>query len=162
MSKQISSDDFRKASGLWATGVSIVTTTDKDGKPYGLTMNSVTSLSLDPPLYIVNLDKGSDTLIHLKETGAFCINVLSSDQQALSNVFAKKGDTKFDGVDYQAGFANVPCLAGALMSIQCSLHEEHDGGDHVIAVGKVEEIRQADPETTEPLLFYRGRYAAIR
>ena len=87
----ISPENFRKASGLWATGVSIVTTVDGDGTPFGLTMNSVTSLSLDPPLYLVNLDKGSDTLNALLVSRAFCINVLASDQQPLSNAFAKKG-----------------------------------------------------------------------
>ena len=161
MAEQISADDFRKASGLWATGVSIVTTSDQSNKPFGLTMNSVTSLSLDPPLYVVNLDKGSDTLKVLKNGAAFCINVLSSDQQELSNRFAKKGDNKFDGVDYTPGFEGVPCLEGALMSIQCSVEAMHEGGDHEIVVGRVEQIVQQDPEQVRPLIFYRGRYADI-
>lgn len=162
MSELISADDFRKASGLWATGVSIVTTADDDGKPYGLTMNSVTSLSLDPPLYVVNLDKGSDTLKVLENGGAFCINVLASEQQELSNRFAKKGDNKFEGVDFDAGFSGTPCITGALMSIQCSVEGIHEGGDHKIVVGRVEQIVQRDPEQTQPLIFYRGRYAEIR
>jgi len=162
MSESISADDFRKASGLWATGVSIVTTADKTGKPYGLTMNSVTSLSLDPPLYIVNLDKGSDTMKVLEDGGAFCINVLASDQQELSNRFAKKGDNKFDGVNVNSGFAGAPCLEGALMSIQCSVESMHEGGDHIIVVGRVEKIEQLDPEQNAPLLYYRGRYAEIK
>jgi len=95
MTTTISPENFRKASGLWATGVSIVTTIDGSGAPFGLTMNSVTSLSLNPPLYLVNLDNGSDTLTALMESRAFCINVLASDQQALSNKFAKKGGDKF-------------------------------------------------------------------
>ncbi|MEM7465777.1 MAG: flavin reductase family protein [Pseudomonadota bacterium] len=162
MSAAISPDDFRKASGLWATGVSIVTTIDTEATPYGLTMNSVTSLSLDPPLYIVNLDKGSDTLITLEASGAFCINVLSDQQQELSNRFAKKGGNKFEDVAYSPGFRDVPCLTGALMSIQCEVHDIHDGGDHKIVVGKVAAITHLDPETTQPLLFYRGRYVDIK
>lgn len=162
MSAQISADDFRKASGLWATGVSIVTTADNAGRPYGLTMNSVTSLSLDPPLYVVNLDKGSDTLKVLQNGGGFCINVLAAEQQDLSNRFAKKGDNKFDGVDYTAGIAGVPCITGALMSIQCSVEAMHEGGDHSIVVGRVQDIVQQDPEQVKPLIFYRGRYADIR
>lgn len=161
MPAQISADDFRKASGLWATGVSIVTTVDKAGKPYGLTMNSVTSLSLEPPLYVVNLDKGSDTLTVLENGGGFCINVLASDQQDLSNRFAKKGDNKFEGVEYTSGYAEVPCIVGALMSIQCSVEAMHEGGDHSIVVGRVQDITHQDPEKVKPLLYYRGRYAEI-
>ena len=161
MSETISSDDFRKASGLWATGVSIVTTVDAAGKAHGLTMNSVTSLSLDPPLYIVNLDKGSDTLVSLESTRVFCINVLADSQQDLSNKFAKKGPDKFADVNYNAGFKDVPCVDGALMSIQCSVHDIFDGGDHKIVVGKVEKIDHADPDVIKPLLFYRGKYVDI-
>lgn len=161
MAATISSDDFRKASGLWATGVSIVTTVDQSGKALGLTMNSVTSLSLDPPLYIVNLDKNSDTLPALEGSGAFCINVLADGQQDLSNRFAKKGDNKFDGVDYESGIENVPRLSGALMTIDCRVKSLFDGGDHKIVVGEVEQISHLDPEISKPLLYYRGRYAEI-
>ncbi|MGR8949932.1 MAG: flavin reductase family protein [Gammaproteobacteria bacterium] len=124
-------------------------------------MNSVTSLSLEPPLYIVNLDKNSDTLPALQSTGVFCINVLADSQQDLSNRFAKKGDNKFEGVAYHPGVGNVPCLDGALMCIECRVHEIFDGGDHKIVVGKVEDIKHSDPDTTKPLLYYRGRYADI-
>lgn len=161
MSSKISSDDFRQASGLWATGVSIVTTADKAGKGFGLTMNSVTSLSLDPPLYVVNVDKGSDTLVPMIESGAFCINVLASDQDQISNRFAKKGDNKFDGVDYELGHGGAPRISGSLMSIECQVEAIHDGGDHKIVVGQVKQITTADPETTMPLLYYRGKYASI-
>lgn len=161
MPDKITADDFRKASGLWATGVSIVTTVDNEGSPYGLTMNSVTSLSLDPPLYVVNLDKGSDTLKVLNDGGDFCINVLAAEQQELSNRFAKKGDNKFDGVDYTPGFAGVPCITGALMSIQCSVEATHEGGDHAIVVGLVQAIAHQDPEEVKPLIYYRGRYADL-
>ena len=153
MSETISSDDFRKASGLWATGVSIVTTLDTSGKAYGLTMNSVTSLSLDPPLYIVNLDKGSDTLVALETTQVFCINVLASEQQELSNKFAKKGPDKFDGVDYSGGFREVPCINGALMNIQCSVHEMFDGGDHKIVIGKSRKLFMLIPRLFRHYFF---------
>ena len=91
MTTKFTPETFRKASGRWATGVSIVTTIDSDGVPFGLTMNSVASLSIDPPLYIVNVDNGSDTLAPMLSSRAFCINVLAEDQQELSNRFAKKG-----------------------------------------------------------------------
>ncbi len=162
MTQKISPEGFRKASGRWATGVSIVTTVDTDGEPFGLTMNSVTSLSLDPPLYIVNVDNGSDTLAPLLNSGSFCINVLAEGQQELSNRFAKKGDNKFDGVDYSAGATDAPQLGGALMSIDCRVNAVHDGGDHKIVVGEVVQIVTVDSDSTaKPLLFYGGGYASL-
>jgi len=162
MTTTISPENFRKASGLWATGVSIVTTVDGDGRPFGLTMNSVTSLSLDPPLYLVNLDNGSDTLNALLVSRAFSINVLADDQQALSNRFAKKGGDKFNDVSFTAGATGAPRLTGSLMTIDCRISAIHPGGDHQIVVGEVIEIVTTDPETnTKPLLFFCGRYAGL-
>lgn len=162
MTTTISPENFRKASGLWATGVSIVTTIDSHGAPFGLTMNSVTSLSLNPPLYLVNLDNGSDTLTALLESRAFCINVLASDQEALSNRFAKKGGDKFSEVAYSAGATGAPRIDGALMCIDCRIHAMHAGGDHQIVVGDVIEITTADPDSgAEPLLYYCGGYANV-
>jgi len=162
MTTTISPDNFRKASGLWATGVSIVATVDNSGTPFGLTMNSVTSLSLNPPLYLVNLDNGSDTLTALLESRAFSINVLAQGQQDLSNRFAKKGDDKFVDVGYSAGATGAPRLDGCLMNIDCRINAIHPGGDHRIVVGDVVEIATADPDAgVTPLLYYGGGYAAV-
>tara|TARA_Y100000588_G_scaffold366443_1_gene432170 strand:- start:735 stop:1229 length:495 start_codon:yes stop_codon:yes gene_type:complete len=162
MATKISTDSFRKASGRWATGVSIVTTSDPDGEPFGLTMNAVTSLSLDPPLYIVNVDISSDTLAPLLSSGTFCINVLAAGQQELSNRFAKKGNNKFEDIPYRTGATNAPQLDGALMSIDCRVNAVHDGGDHKIVVGEVIAI-VTDPDLTakKPLLYYGGSYASL-
>jgi flavin reductase (DIM6/NTAB) family NADH-FMN oxidoreductase RutF len=162
MARKITPEDFRKASGLWATGVSIVTAVDKAGVPFGLTMNSVTSLSLTPPLYLVNVDNGSDTLAPMLETRAFCINVLAADQQDLSNRFAKKGDDKFQAVEYVSGATGAPRLTGSLMSIDCEISAVHPGGDHQIVVGEVIEIVAADvTASVKPLLYFGGRYANV-
>ena len=162
MTTTISPENFRKASGLWATGVSIVTTIDERGAPFGLTMNSVTSLSLDPPLYLVNVDKGSDTLVALLESRAFCINVLASDQSELSNRFAKKGGNKFETVSHVPGATGAPRLSGALMYVDCRIAAVHPGGDHQIVVGDVVEIATADPDSgAKPLLYYGGGYAGL-
>ena len=162
MTTKITPETFRKASGRWATGVSIVTTIDSDGVPFGLTMNSVASLSLDPPLYIVNVDNGSDTLAPMLSSRAFCINVLTDDQQELSNRFAKKGDNKFQGVTYVAGATDAPRLEGTLVSIDCRVSVVHEGGDHKIVIGEVIDIATAAGESAaKPLLFYSGGYAAI-
>ncbi len=87
--KSFTTDDFRNTCGLWATGVSIVTTVGPEGEPYGLTMNGVTSLSLDPPMMLVCVDERSDTLAPMTKSRCFCINVLTKDQEQLSNRFAK-------------------------------------------------------------------------
>ncbi|MBK6660930.1 MAG: flavin reductase family protein [Proteobacteria bacterium] len=157
----ITPDTFRRASGLWATGVSIVTTVDGAGKPYGLTMNAVTSLSLNPPMFIVCVDNNSDTLAPMRDSKVFCINVLASTQQDLSNRFAKKGDEKFNGVAHAAGATGAPLLAGALLSIECAVTRIVPGGDHQIMLGEVQRIVTSDDAAGEPLLYFGGRYAAL-
>jgi len=157
----ITSEQFRRASGLWATGVSIVTTVDTAGKPYGLTMNAVTSLSLSPPMFIVCVDNNSDTLAPMRESKVFCINVLASAQQDLSNRFAKKGEEKFSGVAHSAGSTGAPVLEGALLSIECAISSIVPGGDHQIMLGEVRRIVTNESADIEPLLYFGGRYAAV-
>lgn len=163
MSKDdLTSEQFRRACGLWASGVSIVTTADADGIPYGLTMNAVTSLSLDPPMFLVCVDLGSDTLAPMTGSRCYCINVLTARQQELSNRFAKKGEDKFDGVAWQAGSTGAPVIGDTLISIECSVSDILDGGDHKIMCGLVEAIHSNDSVDVEPLLYYGGRYAALK
>lgn len=152
---------FRKASGYWTTGVSVVTTADVDGKPYGLTMNAVTSLSLSPPLFLICVDNRSDTLEPIRRSGAFCVNVLTALQQDLSNVFAKKGGDKFGGVNYERGVTGAPLLMGRLMAIECQVTGYHEAGDHKIFVGEVKNIDVTADEQAQPLIYYRGRYATL-
>lgn len=157
----ITPETFRRASGLWATGVSIVTTVDGAGKPYGLTMNAVTSLSLNPPMFIVCVDNNSDTLAPMRDSKVFCINVLASSQQDLSNRFAKKGDEKFNGVAHAPGATGAPLLDGALLCIECRVSDIVAGGDHQIMLGEVQRIVSNDSADIEPLLYFGGRYAAL-
>lgn len=157
----ITSEQFRKACSQWASGVSIVTTVDSAGKPFGLTMTAVTSLSLNPAMFIVCVDNNSDTLAPMRESKVFCINVLASNQQDLSNRFAKKGAEKFDGVGYAAGNTGAPVLAGALLSIECAVSSIVPGGDHQIMLGEVRRIVSNESEGVEPLLYFGGRYAAL-
>lgn len=157
----ITPDAFRRASGLWATGVSIVTTVDGAGKPFGLTMNAVTSLSLTPPMFIVCVDNNSDTLAPMRASKVFCINVLASTQQDLSNRFAKKGEEKFSGVAHTSGTSGAPLLDGALLAIECSVSSIVAGGDHQIMLGEVQRIVTNDTPGIEPLLYFGGRYAAL-
>jgi flavin reductase (DIM6/NTAB) family NADH-FMN oxidoreductase RutF len=157
----ITPDEFRRASGLWATGVSIVTTVDAAGRPYGLTMNAVTSLSLNPPMFIVCVDNHSDTLAPMRDSRVFCINVLASTQQDLSNRFAKKGEDKFNGIPHARGTTGAPLLGGALLCIECKIENVVAGGDHQIMLGVVQRIVPSTEPNVEPLLYFGGRYAGL-
>ncbi len=158
---ELTPDLFRKASGHWATGVAIVTTCDLDQSPYGLTMNSVTSVSLTPPLFLICVDNKSDTLEPMRRSGVFCINVLSLGQQVLSNTFAKKNPNKFDGVGFDRGTTGAPRLHGRLMAIECAVTASYPGGDHQIFIGEVRAISLPEADTLAPLLYFRGGYAQV-
>lgn len=157
----ITPDEFRRACGLWATGVSIVTTVDAAGKPYGLTMNAVTSLSLDPPMFIVCVDNNSDTLAPMRDSRVFCINVLASTQQDISNRFAKKGEDKFNSVSHARGATGAPVLDGVLLAIECKIDSIVAGGDHQIMLGELHRVVSNEVPGVEPLLYFGGRYAAL-
>ena len=117
----MSPEEFKKACGRWCTGVSIVTSTDADGRDCGMTLNSVTSVSLDPPLMLICLDNGSWTLNAVKTKGAFCINILSESQRELSVRFAEKNVDKFGSLRPKRGQLDVPILAGCLMAFECEV-----------------------------------------
>ena len=158
---ELSPELFRKACGYWATGVSIVTTVDVDDKPYGLTMNAITSLSLTPPLFLICVDNKSDTLEPMRRSGVFGINVLSLGQHELSNSFAKKNPSKFDGVGFERGHTGVPLLHDHVLAIECRVSATYPGGDHQIFVGEVLHISLPEPDNALPVLYFRGRYAAL-
>ena len=114
--------EFRKKCGLWCTGVSVVTTTNKEGIAFGVTLNSFTSLSMDPPLLLVCLDNTSDTLHALTDSGLFCVNVLSRDQERLSIKFSSPID-RFRDVELTSGLDNIPLLMGAIVSFECGVEQ---------------------------------------
>jgi flavin reductase (DIM6/NTAB) family NADH-FMN oxidoreductase RutF len=161
MGDEMTRDRFRRACGYWATGVSIITTIGRDGKPYGLTMNGITSLSLEPPLFLICVDERSGTLDALKHSGVFCINVLREDQQALADVFAGKGDDKFNGVSHERYGAGAPHLHGAIMAVECRVSEIMTGGGHEIVIGEARAILISEEQDAAPLLFYRGEYGRL-
>ena len=145
--------------GLFATGVTIITTRDEQGRPYGLTANAVTSLSLDPPLLLICVDRKAETFPHFFDSKIFVLNILAEDQEAVSRRFATTGGEKFAGLEYRLGQLGTPILAGTLGHIECRIIETIEGGDHVIHVGEVE---SAEWSEGRPLLFYRGRYHQLR
>ena len=155
----VSPDLFRQVAGCFATGVTVVTTQDRQGVPYGLTVNSFTSVSLDPPLVLVCLDNGLTGLDIFLESDRFAVNILTRDQQDISNHFASRGTDRSQG-PYAPGQTGIPVVTGSMAWFECETVHEYAGGDHVILVGEVKAAFLGDPGT-DPLLFYRGRYRDI-
>jgi flavin reductase (DIM6/NTAB) family NADH-FMN oxidoreductase RutF len=146
---------FRRTTGSFATGVTVITTA-YDGERHGLTANSFTSVSMDPPLVLFCLARTAGSMAAFEGCDAFAVNVLSSDQQELSRQFATPSDDKFVAVALREGVTGAPVLAECHAVLECTPHQMHEAGDHVIVVGKVEAIDVHDE--SEPLLFHRSRY----
>ena len=150
---------LRDALGCFATGVTVVTALDEDGQPVGLTANSFTSVSLDPPLLLVCIAKTASSLAALEAAETFAVNVLHIGQQPTSNLFAKSGEDRFAGTPWSRGHNDAPLLSGALANFECRRHALHDGGDHVILVGEV--VRARFEPRRDPLLYFRGKYRRL-
>jgi flavin reductase (DIM6/NTAB) family NADH-FMN oxidoreductase RutF len=152
---------FRQAMGQFATGVTVITSVDADGRPVGTTANAISSLSLDPPLLLACFDQSSQTLAAIQAHGAFAVNVLAAPQQELSANFARRGlAAGWDSVPHQPGLTGSPRLHGVLATLECTVEHRLPGGDHEIIVGRVRDIQGGDAEAA-PLLFWRGRYASL-
>lgn len=146
---------FRQVVGHFCTGVAIVTG-DDSGTPVGLTVQSFTSLSLDPPLVSFAVGRESSTWPRLKAAGAFAVNFLAEDQEAMCRAFATSGADKFAGVGWHTKTTGAPILNDVLGWIECRIEAEHEAGDHLIVVGRVLELDVANEG--KPLLFYRGGF----
>lgn len=154
-SSPIDPRDFRNALGTYGTGVTIITATAADGKPFGITCNSFASVSLNPPLVLWSLGIYSSSLTVFQNASHFAVHILGASQQALANKFAKSSDDKFAGVDWTPGLGDAPVLADSVANFQCRSVNRYYGGDHVIFLGAVEAYAY---NTGEPLLFARGTY----
>ena len=155
----IDTKELRFAFGNFATGITIVTSLDADGEPLGITANSFSSVSLDPPLVLFSVDRGAYSLEAFQISRRFAINILSTDQEDMSNRFAKASVDKWPGVDFETWETGCPILTGSLASFDCRTWQTYDGGDHVIFVGEVEQMSLNTD--LEPLLFFRGRYDRV-
>lgn len=154
---------FRDALGCFATGICVAATRDLDGRPVGVTVNSFTSVSLDPPLVLFCLDKSAESLKAFMQAPGFALTVLAEEQRAVSANFAQRAlPERWRDValhDEDPAGATPPTIAGGLAALSCATHAIHDGGDHVILVGRVVGLwSRADGR---PLLYYRGGYAGI-
>jgi len=150
--------EFRRTLGCFATGVTIITVADQDGKPRGLTANAFSSLSLDPPQVLVCIDHRSDTFPVIRQARAFAVNILSEEQREVSQRFAGKGEDKFNGIVHHPGETGAPIIDGALAVIECQVEQAHEAGDHTVFIGYVQRVEHGQGK---PLLFFRGNYASL-
>ena len=154
----VTSDQFRQVMGNFATGITVVTTREKDGKPYGLTVNAFTSVSLNPILVLVCLDLKLSGLQAFKDAKHFGVSILSEHQEDLSRMFARKDSERPAGI-YFEGKLGIPLLKNSLAVMECETTQVYEGGDHLIFLGEVKnaEALQADG----PLLYFRGKYQRL-
>jgi flavin reductase (DIM6/NTAB) family NADH-FMN oxidoreductase RutF len=154
------SREFRDALGSFATGICVITANPEGYAPFGMTVNSFSSVSLDPALLLWNLQNNSECLPAFEKADRFAVNILTTEQQDLSNYYAKKGDHVLVEDSFRLGKTGVPVLRGALTVFECKVWARYPGGDHVILVGEVEEM--SANANGKPLLFHAGRYGEIR
>lgn len=152
--------DYRSALGCFPTGVCLITTLGPGGEHAGLTVNSFSSVSLDPPMVLWSLARSAGCAPVFRDAEYFAINVLAADDEQLSRHFASSGADKFArfSARFAPGLGGVPVLQGAAASFECHSRYRKYGGDHIVLIGVVE--RYAHTER-KPLLFHRGRYAAL-
>jgi len=151
--------EFRNALGQFPTGVAVITAQDHNDQLIGITMSSFNSVSIEPPLVLFSLDRRALSLEAMLKADHYAVNVLSQEQQALSNKFARAMENKWDNVGFDTRVTGAPLLHGALAHFECKPYAQYDGGDHVIFVGEVVDFTCSDHST--PLVFCRGRYAEI-
>lgn len=149
---------LRSAFAQFATGVTVITAQDADG-PFGLTVNSFASVSLDPPLVLWSLSNTATDFERFCRVGHYCVNVLAVDQSDLSNRFASRVGDRFDGVEWLPGIGGAPVLAGCCASFEVNNEVRHPGGDHYIFVGRVERFSEHAGRT--PLVFQGGSYRRL-
>ena len=148
--------DFRRALGMFGTGVTIVTTRAENGEPVGITANSFNSVSLEPPMVLWSLAKNARSLPVFQNADTWNVHILSNEQEALSNRFARAGEDKFSGLPLDSEEAHAPLLQDCSARFQCKTAFQYDGGDHIIFVG---EVTGYDANPHPPLLYVTGGYA---
>ncbi len=147
---------LRDVYGRFATGVTVMTAQPEGGQPFGMTVNSFSSLSLDPPLILWNLQESSDIFERWQATRRFGVNILTAGQQQLSTRFATPGMHDMAPEEFRASDCGCPLLTGTLASFVCEVYNRYPEGDHVIIVGRIVDLCEQGDDA--PLLFYRGRY----
>ena len=154
----VSSEEFRRACGRFATGVAIAAVTDESGIPHGLTISSFTSVSLEPPLILICLGHAVTNIEEFRRARYLGLSFLTEEQRSLSDRFARKGHDRFDGVAWHRGGTGAPLIAGALGAMECAAYQRFTSGDHDIFVTEVMHTEVGDGS---PLVHYSGRYRSL-
>ncbi len=154
----INKDEFRAALGRFASGVTVITTRDNDGNLHGITVSAFCSVSLEPPLILICVEKTTGSYRALEESENFVVNILREDQQYYSDQFASYLPEKFNGIEFEMNDADIPVLKNTLANLECRLVNAYDGGDHTIFIGLVEKNLVADEQ---PLIYYHGNYRKL-
>lgn len=153
------SQTLRQVFGGYATGITVITTRTPEGEHYGVTINSFSSISLDPPLVGFALQRTSPMGEHIRRAGGYAVNVLSAGQRALSDHFASDRHRQpFADLPLLPQESSQPLLAGCLAVLECRLWQEYDGGDHVLLLAEVLDCQAFEGQ---PLLYFRSRYATL-
>ena len=151
-------DSFRSVLGRFASGVTVVTTRDERGRDHGMTVSAFSSVSLEPPLVMVCVDKSASMHGLLSAGRRIAINILAAGQEALSRRFSGPDPNRFDGIGYSRGLTGAALLDDVLATLECTIVTLYEGGDHTIVVAEVE---TASSRSERPLLYYRGGYAQL-
>lgn len=154
----INKDEFRAALGRFASGVTVVTTSDASGYPHGITVSAFCSVSLSPPLVLICIEKSAGSHYAFREKGFFVVNVLRESQQHYSDWFASYLPDKFAKIEFYKNGDGIPVLKNTLASLECRVINAHDEGDHTIFIGQIEEAIVNDGK---PLIYFHGRYWKI-
>ena len=154
----ISPETFRKTLANFASGVTVVTSSDTDGNVFGITVSAFCSVSLEPPLISVSIEKGTGTHHALSVGGDFNVHILAEHQQEVSNRFASRSENKFDGFDHVLDHRGIPEIGGVLAMLRCRKFSEADGGDHTIFIG---EVLESVINEGFPLLYWQSGYRNI-
>jgi flavin reductase ActVB len=154
----VTQDEFRAALSRFPSGVTVVTTADADGRLFGITVSAFCSVSLEPPMILVCIERTTGSHQALTETGALVVNILSEDQVELSERFASVSAEKFDDLEYEMSNAGLPVLAGIAVSLECTVNSVVAAGDHSIFIAGVDKVHVTD---AEPLVYFHSEYRAL-
>lgn len=154
----VEAKDFKRALATWASGVTVVTTKGENGFA-GLTASAFSSVSAEPPLVLVCVNREAESCAALKTAGFFAVNVLAEEQEAVSNSFAfGDKDKRFENLDYEVGSLGAPLINGCLANLECRVVDTSEQGSHCIFIGQVESVRVGE---SNPLLYWRGGYRSL-
>ncbi len=151
---------FREALGHYASGITVISS-HLDGEPIGFTCQSFYSVSMSPPLVSFSVMSSSYSYPKIRRAGRFAVNILSGEQAKISNQFARRGEDKWHGVEWQESPLGNPIIVDSLHWLDCEIHAEHVAGDHLIVIGEVKALKLQEAVATQPLLYFKGQYCNL-